>query len=226
MNQKRIAGEKAAEFIKDGMIIGLGTGSTAKYLIDKVGDMVKNGLKIYAVATSKATELQARKLCIPILDINEVEYIDIAIDGVDEIDRNFNATKGGGGGGALFREKMVADLAKEVIWIMDESKVVDNLGKFPLPIEILPYGYKVIFRKLKEYGYNPVMRLKEDDFFVTDNGNYIVDLHLNVPVDIEDVKQKLDNTVGVLETGQFLKMCNRIIIGTGSGAKIMEVKKI
>lgn len=224
MNQKRIAGEKAAEFIKDGMIIGLGTGSTAKYFINKVGDMVKNGLKIYAVATSKATELQACELCIPILDINEVEYIDIAIDGVDEIDRNFNATKGGGG--ALFREKMIADLAKEVIWIMDESKVVDNLGKFPLPVEILPYGYKIIFRKLKEYGYNPVMRLKEDDFFVTDNGNYIVDLHLNVPIDIEDVKQKLDNIVGVLETGQFLKMCNRIIIGTSSGAKIIEVKKL
>lgn len=223
MNQKRIAGEKAAEFIKDGMIVGLGTGSTAKYLIDKVGDMVKNGLKIYAVATSKATELQARELCIPILDINEVESIDIAIDGVDEIDSNFNATKGGGG--ALFREKMVADLAKEVIWIMDESKVVDNLGKFPLPIEILPYGYKVIFKKLEEYGYNPVMRFKEDNLFVTDNGNYIADLHLNVPVDIEDVKQKLDNMVGVLETGQFLKMCNRIIIGTDSGAKIIEANE-
>ena len=147
MNQKKIAGEKAAEFIKDGMIVGLGTGSTAKYLVDKVGDMVKNGLKIYAVATSKATEIQARELGIPLLDINEVEYIDIDIDGVDEIDKSFNATKGGGG--ALFREKIVADLAKEVIWIMDESKVVDYLGKFPLPIEILPYGYKVTLQKLK-----------------------------------------------------------------------------
>lgn len=223
MNQKKIAGEKAAEFIKDGMIIGLGTGSTAKYLIDKVGDMVVNrGLRIQAVATSKATEKQARELGIPLLDINEVDAIDLVIDGVDEIDKNFNATKGGGG--ALFREKMVADLAKEVIWIMDESKLVDNLGKFPLPVEILPYGYKVIFRKLEEYGYHPVMRLKDNDLFVTDNGNYIVDLHLGVPVDIEDVKQKVNSIVGVLETGQFLKMCNRIIVGTNNGAKIIEVK--
>ena len=209
MNQKKIAGEKAAEFIKDGMIVGLGTGSTAKYLVDKVGDMVKNGLKIYAVATSKATEIQARELGIPLLDINEVEYIDIDIDGVDEIDKSFNATKGGGG--ALFREKIVADLAKEVIWIMDESKVVDYLGKFPLPIEVLPYGY------------NPAIRLKEKELFVTDNGNYIVDLHLGVPVDIDDVKQKLDKMVGVLETGYFLKMCNRIIVGTSSGVRIIEV---
>ncbi len=112
MNKKKIAGEKAAEYIKDGMIVGLGTGSTAKYLVDKVGELVRDGLKIRAVATSNATEEQARALGIPLLDVNEVEYIDIAIDGVDEIDSEFNATKGGGG--ALFREKIVASLAKEV----------------------------------------------------------------------------------------------------------------
>lgn len=111
MNQKKIAGEKAAEYIKDGMIVGLGTGSTAKYLVDKVGEMVKNGLDISAVATSKATEIQARQLGIPLVDINEVEYIDIAIDGVDEIDRDFNATKGGGG--ALFREKWLRTWLKK-----------------------------------------------------------------------------------------------------------------
>ncbi len=221
MNQKKIAAEKAAEFIKDGMIIGLGSGSTAEYLVSKVGDMVKNGLNIQAVATSKATEKQAQELGIPLLDINDVKYIDIAIDGVDEIDKSFNATKGGGG--ALFREKIVANLANEVIWIMDESKIVDNIGKFPLPVEILPYGYKVTYQTLKEHGYNPTMRLKEDDLFVTDNGNYIVDLHLTAPVDIEEIKQKLDNIVGVLETGQFLKMCNRIIVGTNSGVNVIEV---
>lgn len=221
MNQKQVAGEKAAEYIKDGMIVGLGTGSTAKYLIDQVGNMVKNGLRIQAVATSRTTELQARELCIPIIDINEVFSIDLDIDGVDEIDKDFNATKGGGG--ALFREKLVASLAKEVIWIMDESKLVDHLGRFPLPVEILPYGYKVIFQKLKEYGYHPVMRLKGDELYITDNGNYIVDLHLGVPTDTEEVKQNLSNIVGVLETGQFLKMCSRIIVGTDNGAKVVEV---
>lgn len=222
MNQKKIAGEKAAEYIKDGMIVGLGTGSTARYLVDKVGEMVGNGLCIQAVPTSKATEQQARQLGIPLLDINEVEAIDLAIDGVDEIDRDFNATKGGGG--ALFREKIVADLAKEVIWIMDESKLVEHLGDYPLPVEILPYGCQVTVRKLEKLGYHPVMRNKDGELFVTDNGNYIVDLHLSAPVDVEEVRKNLNSIVGVLETGQFLKMCARIIVGTDDGAKVIEAR--
>ena len=220
MDKKKIAGEKAAEFIKDGMTVGLGTGSTAKYLVDKVGEMVKDGLNIRAVATSKATENQAGELGIPLIDVNDVDYIDIAIDGVDEIDRDFNATKGGGG--ALFREKIVASLAKEVIWIMDDSKLVESIGNFPLPVEILPYGYKVTFKRLEALGYNPVMRMKENELYVTDNGNYIADLHIGAPADVDDIKQKLDNTVGVLETGQFLKMCDRIVVGTDDGAVVYE----
>lgn len=220
MNQKQIAGEKAAEYIREGMIVGLGTGSTAKYLVDKVGELVQNGLKIQAVPTSRATEQQARELGIPLLDINEVEHIDLAIDGVDEIDGEFNATKGGGG--ALFREKVVASLAQEVIWIMDESKLVEAIGAFPLPVEILPYGYKIVFNKLEALGYKPVMRMKDEELFVTDNGNYIVDLHLGVPANIEEVRENLKNMVGVLETGQFLKMCKRIIVGTNDGAKVIE----
>lgn len=221
-NKKKIVGIKAAEYIKDGMIVGLGTGSTAKYLVERVGELVKDGLKIQAVATSKATEEQARELGIPLLDVNEVEYLDIAIDGVDEIDKDFNATKGGGG--ALFREKIVASLSKEVIWIMDDSKLVDAIGDFPLPVEILPYGYKVTLKRLKDLGLNPVMRLKNNELYVTDNGNYIADLHMSAPVDVKDIKEKLDNTVGVLETGQFLNMCNRIIVGTDDGVKIFENK--
>lgn len=222
MNQKKIAGEKAAEYIRDGMIVGLGTGSTARYLVDKVGEMVRNGLCIQAVPTSKATEQQARQLGIPLLDINEVEAVDLAIDGVDEIDRDFNATKGGGG--ALFREKIVADLAKEVIWIMDESKLVEHLGDYPLPVEILPYGCQVTVRKLEKLGYHPVMRNKDGKLFVTDNGNYIVDMHLSAPVDVEEVRKNLSSIVGVLETGQFLKMCARIIVGTDDGAKVIEAR--
>ena len=224
INKKKIAGEKAAEYIKEGMLVGLGTGSTAKYLVAKVGELVNNGLNIHAVATSKATESQAYELGIPLLDVNEVKYLDIAIDGVDEIDKNFNATKGGGG--ALFREKIVANLAKEIIWIMDDSKLVDSLGNFPLPVEILPYGYKITFQKLKELGLNPRIRLNGDELYVTDNGNYIFDLQLSAPVDVYDIKQKLDNTVGVLETGQFLNMCNRIIVGTDNGVKIIENHKL
>lgn len=219
---KKLAAERAADYIRDGMTVGLGTGSTARYLVDKVGAMVKEGLKIRAVATSKATEARARELGIPVLDINDVESIDIAIDGVDEIDPDFNATKGGGG--ALFREKIVACLAKEVIWIMDESKYVDHLGRFPLPVEILPYGWKVTYRKLEALGYRPEMRLNGNALYVTDNGNYIADLRLTAPVNAEEVKRNLDNTVGVLETGQFLKMCTRIVIGTSCGIKILEAR--
>lgn len=221
-DKKKNAGIKAAEYIKDGMIVGLGTGSTAKYLVERVGELVKGGLKIQAVATSKATEEQARELGISLLDVNDVEYLDIAIDGVDEIDKDFNATKGGGG--ALFREKIVASLAKEVIWIIDDSKLVDSIGDFPLPVEILPYGYKVTLKRLKDLGLNPVMRLKNNELYVTDNGNYIADLHMSAPVDVKDIKEKLDNTVGVLETGQFLNVCNRIIVGTDDGVKIFENK--
>ncbi|MCH1983887.1 ribose-5-phosphate isomerase RpiA [Ruminococcus sp. OA3] len=222
MNQKKIAGEKAAEYIKDGMVVGLGTGSTAKFMVDKVGEMVKNGLKIQAIPTSKATEQQARELGIPLLSIDDVDHIDLDIDGVDEIDSDFNATKGGGG--ALFREKVVADLAKEVIWIMDESKLVDSIGAFPLPLEVLPYGYRIVFKKMEDFGYNPKMRMNGDDLFVTDNGNYIIDLCIGAPAHIEDIRQKVNSVVGVLETGQFLKMCKRIIVGTDEGVKIIEAE--
>jgi len=220
MDQKKLVGRKAAEYVKEGMVIGLGTGSTAKHAVDAVGEMVKNGLQIQAVPTSKATQEQAQSLGIPLLDINEVDHIDLAIDGVDEIDSEFNATKGGGA--ALFREKVVASLAKEVIWIMDESKLVEAIGAFPLPVEILPYGYKIVYSKLEKLGLKPKMRMKGEELLVTDNGNYIVDLDTGVPTDILDVQEKLSNIVGVLETGQFLKMCKRIIVGTDEGTKVIE----
>lgn len=220
MDQKRVAGEKSTEYIKDGMILGLGTGSTAYYMIKKVGELIKNGMKIKAVATSKSTESLARELKIPLLSIDEVDRIDLAIDGVDEIDNEFNAIKGGGG--ALFREKIVASLANEVIWIMDESKLVDGIGEFPLPVEILPYGYKHVIKELQDYSLNPKIRMKEEEIFVTDNGNYIVDLHIGKPMNISDVYNKVNRITGVLETGLFINMCNRIIIGTNSGAKIIN----
>ena len=220
MDQKKQAGIKATEYVKDGMIVGLGTGSTAKHVVDAIGARVKEGLQIKAVPTSKATATQAKSLGIPLLDINDVEYIDVVIDGVDEIDPEFNAIKGGGA--ALFREKIVASLGHEVIWIMDESKLVDKLGAFPLPVEILPYGYMVVYRQLEALGLNPQMRMKGDGLLVTDNGNYIVDLHTGVPADVENIRKQLADIIGVLETGQFLKMCNRIIVGTDDGVKVIE----
>ena len=220
MEQKRIAGEKATEYIKDGMILGLGTGSTAYYMIKKVGELVRSGMNLKAVATSRNTENLAKELNITLVDIDEVDRIDLCIDGVDEIDKHFNAIKGGGG--ALFREKIVANLANEVIWIMDNSKLVDSIGAFPLPIEVLPYGYTQVIRKLKSYSLNPAIRVKDGNVFISDNGNYIVDLHIGNPMDINDVYDKVSGLTGVLETGLFINMCKRIIVGTDSGAKVIE----
>ena len=218
MNQKQIAGEKATDYIKDGMTLGLGTGSTVFYMVEKVGELVKNGMKLQAVATSIATENQAKGLGIPLLSIDEVDHIDLAIDGVDEIDGQFNAIKGGGG--ALFREKMVANLADHVIWIMHEAKLVDAIGEFPLPVEILPYGHTHILKALEEF--HPVLRQKDGKTFVTDNGNYIADLHIGKPMNIADVYEKVNAITGVLETGLFLNMCDRIVVGTDEGVKIIE----
>lgn len=220
MVQKQNAGEKAAEYIKDGMVIGLGTGSTAYYLIKKVGELVADGMQITAVATSESTAKLANKLSITLKSVDDVESIDLAIDGVDEIDPDFNAIKGGGG--ALFREKIIANLAKEIIWIMDESKQVDAIGDFPLPVEALPFGFPHLFSKLKTLGYKPVQRMKDGKPYITDNGNYIVDLHLGKPMNIPEVNQTLQSLTGVLETGLFLNMCKRIVVGMDDGFKVIE----
>lgn len=220
MEEKRIAGIKAAEYIEDNMVLGLGTGSTAYYMIEKVGELVSKGFNLKGVATSQNTADLANKFKIPLVSIDQVERIDLAIDGVDEIDGQFNAIKGGGG--ALFREKMAASIAEKVIWIMDSSKVVDSIGAFPLPLEVLPYGYSHTIKKLKALSLNPVLRLKGGIPFITDNHNYIVDLHVGRAFDIGRVSEELKSITGVLETGLFINTCNRIIIGKGNRAEIVE----
>ena len=182
MDMKKLAGDKAAEYVKDGMVVGLGTGSTAYHMVNAVGEMVKNGLKIQAIPTSKATEAQARELGIP-----------------------------------LHREKVVASMAKEVIWIMDESKLVDKIGAFHLPVEIAQYGSKQAMERMAAYGWNPVLRVRDGKTFVTDNGNFIADLHLGAGFDIQDVYSKLTGMLGVLEHGLFLNMCKRMIVGHSNG---------
>ncbi|MDW7662039.1 MAG: ribose-5-phosphate isomerase RpiA [Bacillota bacterium] len=220
MEQKRLAGEKSTEYIKDGMIIGLGTGSTVYYMIEKLGDMVSKGMKIKAVATSHSTERLAKTFDIQVVSIDEVDHIDLAIDGVDEIDSSFNAIKGGGG--ALFREKIVASLSKQVIWILDESKYVDAVGEFPLPVEILPFGYTHTLKRLNDHSLNPELRVVDGNTFITDNGNYIVDLHLGKHLNIREVIQKLNSVTGVLENGFFINMCDRIIVGSEDHVKVID----
>ena len=220
MNLKEVVGKEAVKYVEDGMIVGLGTGSTVFYFVHALADKVKEGLNIQMVSTSIQTVELAKSLGLNIKELEEIDHIDLAVDGVDEIDKNFNAIKGGGA--ALFREKIVADIAKEVIWIYDESKDVEKLGKFNLPVEILPFGYSHTVRKLTEAGLNPVIRKKDGEILITDNHNYIADLHLGYGFDIEVVKEKLANIVGVVEHGLFLNMCKLCIKGTPEGAVIIN----
>ena len=196
MNLKEVVGKKAVEYVKDGMIVGLGTGSTVFYFVHALADRVKEGLNVEMVSTSIQTVELAQSLGLTIKELEEIDHIDLAVDGVDEIDKEFNAIKGGGA--ALFREKIVADIAREVIWIYDESKDVEKLGNFNLPVEILPFGYSHTIRKMEEAGLNPILRLKDGNTLITDNNNFIVDLHLGYGFDIKSVKEKLESIVGVV----------------------------
>ena len=220
MNLKEVVGKKAVEYVKDGMIVGLGTGSTVFYFVHALADKVKEGLNVEMVSTSIQTVELAKSLGLTIKELEEIDHIDLAVDGVDEIDKDFNAIKGGGA--ALFREKIVADIAREVIWIYDESKDVEKIGNFNLPVEILPFGYSHTIRKMEEADLNPVLRLKDGATLITDNNNYIVDLHLGYGFDIKAVKEKLESIVGVVEHGLFLNTCKLCIKGTEQGAVIIE----
>ena len=201
MDMKKLAGDKAAEYVKDGMVVGLGTGSTAYHMVNAVGEMVKNGLKIQAIPTSKATEAQARELGIPLLTIDELDHVDLAIDGVDEIDPQFNAIKGGGG--ALVREKILAEAAEQVIWIMDAGKRVETIEDYTLPIELVPFSHPFVRRALMNWGYDATLRMQQDSAFITDNGNLILDVRIPASRSIQEAHDELVHIAGVVETGYF-----------------------
>src|SRR5215472_11715973 len=168
---KKIAAGKAIEYIRNGMTLGLGTGSTAYWAIQGIGEMVKNGLSVQAVATSLQSESLARELGISLLPFSEVDRLDITIDGADEVDEKLNLIKGGGG--ALLREKIVAAATRFYIIIVDESKLVHHLGKFPLPVEVVPFAWELTVRRLAELDAVPRMRMAGDKPYLTDNHNYI-----------------------------------------------------
>ncbi len=213
---KKNAAYRAAQYVKDGMVLGLGTGSTVFYLVQAVGELVQQGMKIQAISTSVRTEELAKSLGITLLTPEQITHIDLAIDGVDEIDPAFRAVKGGGG--ALMREKVIAFWSKEVIWIMDEEKPVETLGAFPLPVEVMPYGLCYVKQLIEnQLGYQAELRQKDGQTYVTDNGNYILDLHKNVPDGYAQVMDILPACPGVAEVGIFDNTCNRIVIGKSDG---------
>ena len=225
LNLKEMVGIKAASYVTDGMTVGLGTGSTAYYMIEELGRRVKEeNLKIVGVPTSYASKKQAEALNIPVKTIDQVNYVDLTIDGADEISQDFHGIKGGGA--ALLFEKVVATYSKEIIWIVDESKMVDKLGKFPLPVEVIPYGQEQLFRLFQEKNYHPSFRMESEEVLKqTDSGNSIIDLQLDCIDDPIKLANELDSLVGVVEHGLFLSMVDRVIIGKESGPEVLEVTR-
>ena len=159
ISEKQRSAEAACEYVKDGMIVGLGTGSTAEFAVNKIGELVRNGLSIRGIPTSDSTKILAESEGIPLIDFSETMFIDLTIDGADEIDANLNMIKGGGA--ALLREKIVASASREEIIIVSGSKLVQQLGAFPLPVEVIPFGWQVVFNQLESLQGNPELRLKQ-----------------------------------------------------------------
>lgn len=214
---KQAVGQKAADLVKDEMVIGLGTGSTATCFIDSLIKRCQQGLRIEAIATSRRSQQQAINGGIPMVDINSVSSLDMCFDGADEIDPQKRMIKGGGG--ALLREKIVASMSKEMVVIIDESKCVEKLGKFPLPIEIIPFGYRGVVAKLEKMGYTGQVRMESGNYkYVTDSGHFIYDAAI-LPrhEDPEVIHQEIINIPGVVETGFFFNLAGRVLIGKTDG---------
>ena len=222
-NEKKAAAEKAVEFIESGMLVGLGTGSTVRFLIESLAEKIKNGLDIKAISTSNATSRFAESLGIAVLNFSDVDEIDLTIDGADEVDPNLNGIKGGGG--ALLNEKIVASSSKINIWMVDSTKRVERLGKFPLPIEVVPFGANHTFNKLLSLGYNPKFRSADGNNYVTDGNHFIIDLQLNKIEKPEKLNNKLLLIPGVVETGLFLEICDMLIISAEDECEIITKKR-
>ena len=218
---KKAAGIEAAKLIQNGMIAGLGTGSTVRFLVDELGRRVQEeGLEFTGVTTSRRTQEQAEGYGIKIVDSDDVDHIDVTIDGADEVDKNFNGIKGGGA--ALLWEKIVATNSNKIVWIVDESKDVDTIGKIPLPVEVIPFGAGQVVKKLESRGYKPVLRLDAEGQPVrTDENNYVVDLHLECIEHPEALADDLINTVGVVEHGLFLHMVDQVIVVDPNGPRVL-----
>ncbi len=211
---KKAAAEAACAYVENDMIVGLGTGSTAEHMVRRLGERVaKDGLRIRGIPTSIRTMELAKSLGIPLTTLDEIERIDVTIDGADEVDPRLDLIKGLGG--ALLREKVVASLTDKLIIVVDPSKIVPKLGtRSPLPVEVLPFGGTVVARTLRGLGLEATLRVKDGKTFVTDNGNHVLDTHFaNGIADARAIERDLNNIPGVVENGLFLGMTWRVIIG-------------
>lgn len=227
LEQKKAAAEEALKFVEDGMKLGLGTGSTAELFVEALGKKVADGLRVSCVPTSRATHDLAERLDIPLVQLNDEPVLDLTIDGADELDADLRLIKGGGG--ALLREKIVATSSKQMIVIADESKKVETIGKFPLPVEVVQFGARAtafMIGTVGEWaGCTGKIELRKDDMenpFITDNGNYIIDCHFGEIKDAEKLGAGLSAIAGVVDHGLFLGIAKRAILGTPFGPITLE----
>ncbi len=222
LRQKRNAGRAAAEYVEDGMVVGLGSGSTAKHAVEKIGNMVQDGIEVVGVPTSETTRNEAEDLDIPLATLDEVSTIDLTIDGADEVDPEFNLIKGGGG--ALLREKIVAEHSEKEIIVVDPTKMVETLGEgFALPVEIVPFWAGALIGRLDELECNTSLRMRQNQIYKTDNGNYIVDCNFEMIDEPRKLSERLNQIAGVIENGLFIDKVDKVIIGNKKGFEEISV---
>jgi ribose 5-phosphate isomerase A len=218
---KGLAAQKALEFIEDGMVVGLGYGSTAKLFINLLGERVQQGLKIRGIAASVHSEEQAKSMGIPMIDFHQATEIDVDVDGADEIAPGLALIKGGGG--ALLREKIVASAAKKFVVVADSSKIVTKLGKFPLPVEVIQMAAPLVAKKFTDLGIRPeVRKVAGGAEFITDEGNLILDCHCGLISDPAALAAEIRGIVGVVEHGLFLHMAELAIVASEREISIMH----
>jgi ribose 5-phosphate isomerase A len=223
MDEKQIAAESAVELVKGGMVIGLGSGSTAEIAIRILGEKVKNGLQIIGVPTSHKSEEIARVLGMRLATLEDYPALDLTIDGADEVELgSLDLIKGRGG--ALLREKIVASSSRQLIIVVDESKIVKKLGSHgEVPVEIVSFGWQSTAHRLEELGWNPVLRSQAGGGpFVTDGGHYILDCSFEKGLSIQSKAAQLHDTVGVVEHGMFLGMATEVHVGSATGVRVLR----
>jgi ribose 5-phosphate isomerase A len=214
---KQLVAKQAAQLVQNNMTVGIGSGSTIYYLIHELGKQVKKGLFFRAIPTSKKTAALAAAENIPLAELNAVDYIDLTIDGADEIDASLQLIKGGGG--ALLQEKMVAAASRELLILADYTKLVQHLGKFPLPLEVIPFGWKQVQKALREtYQIEAVLRMQENGQpFISDHGHYILDCPFEQIENPDILSYDLNAIPGVVDNGLFINMADLALIGYPDG---------
>jgi ribose 5-phosphate isomerase A len=223
VDAKQRAGFRAAELVEDGMRVGLGTGTTARWLVERLGERVREeGLRVRCVPTSRRTEEQARSLGVPLVTLGEAGELDIAIDGADEIGPGLALIKGGGG--ALLREKLVASAARRFVVIADRVKRVGVLGRFPLPVEVVQFGWELTARRVAGVvGVEPLLRRDPGgEPFVSDNGNFILDCRCGAIPDPARTERELKLLTGVVESGLFVRLAHLAIVATETDVEAVE----